>query len=216
MKKLLFLLTFITVNINTSASDFNPNSFYKMLEEVSNEINQEISASKDPIPNTELTTFLPVLNLSTRKSSPNILPEEMLIDQNLLIRTPVREHKIDQNLYKNSAKPSARGLSQNALQNSEKILPGQIPKEKKHICEWAGCGKSFITPSKLERHKRVHTGEKPFKCTTCSKAFSQKPNLKTHMNTHTGKKPFKCTICGTGFTLKHHLTEHRKNIHGEE
>ena len=57
-----------------------------------------------------------------------------------------------------------------------------LPKPRnsfKYKCEY--CSKTFITPSKLQRHSYSHTGLRPFQCNICYKAFSQSANLKTHM-----------------------------------
>lgn len=49
---------------------------------------------------------------------------------------------------------------------------------KKHICPV--CGKRCLKKSDLERHVRVHTGERPFRCIVCGNTFSQKHNLFLH------------------------------------
>jgi len=51
----------------------------------------------------------------------------------------------------------------------------------KLFCE--DCGKGFFTQSKLDSHKRKHTGEKPFRCLfkTCLKRFRYKGDLSKHI-----------------------------------
>lgn len=79
------------------------------------------------------------------------------------------------------------------------------------------CDKEFRGQSKLLRHVRSHTGEKPFTCLHCPKKFGQKTHLNNHLKVHNDEKSFQCSYCVKKFRdktcFKYHLKTHTgKNL----
>ncbi|KAJ2443717.1 hypothetical protein GGF42_006537 [Coemansia sp. RSA 2424] len=58
--------------------------------------------------------------------------------------------------------------------------------ERKYTCDWHGCGQAFDRIEHLNRHKRRHTGEKPYRCLSskCTKLFSRFDNMMQHVGIH--------------------------------
>lgn len=82
----------------------------------------------------------------------------------------------------------------------------------KHAC--TDCGKEFTTVFHLRRHRRIHTGERPYPCKVCGQCFRHSTSLKVHMRRHTGEEPFQCAVCSKTFkdpaNFKVHQNSHSK------
>ncbi|CAM1329772.1 Uncharacterised protein g10114 [Pycnogonum litorale] len=90
--------------------------------------------------------------------------------------------------------------------------------EKAYTCKILKCKKSFARNEELTRHKRTHSGERPYMCSTCSKSFGRKDHLKKHQNTHlksNEKSTYICSEfgCSNRYTRSDALTRHVASAH---
>lgn len=95
-----------------------------------------------------------------------------------------------------------------------------------YVCDREGCGKTFVTGSRLRRHLAAHEGRDKYRCTEyppCSETFRKHSTLQKHvMMVHLKQKPFPCPHldaatgkqCQQGFDTAGHLRAHESRIHG--
>ncbi|XP_012665253.1 PR domain zinc finger protein 14 [Otolemur garnettii] len=58
------------------------------------------------------------------------------------------------------------------------------------------CKRSFEKRDRLRIHiLHVHEKHRPHKCSTCGKCFSQSSSLNKHMRVHSGDRPYQCVYC---------------------
>lgn len=78
--------------------------------------------------------------------------------------------------------------------------------QREHKC--SECGKLFVKPSDLRRHKCTHEGA--FKCSQCDKAFRREGAYLRHKKSHNTAEQFRCIICNKCFSHEDHLNTHKQ------
>ena len=84
--------------------------------------------------------------------------------------------------------------------------------EKSNKC--SQCDFTCSQPFNLRRVLKMHSEKKSNKCNQCDYASYQEGNLRRHLKTHSGEKPNKCNQCGFASFLAGNLRRHLKTHSG--
>lgn len=91
-----------------------------------------------------------------------------------------------------------------------------IKKGGRNMLKCGYCGQLFKFLSQFVIHQRIHTGERPFKCTECGRGFSKNSNLNLHLKTHKKSNIYqRCPLCKIKFSCLEyasHMREHAEAL----
>ena len=107
--------------------------------------------------------------------------------------------------------PSTPGSGTDA--NVDGVSPKSLLQSRaQHPCPL--CDKMFVRYDHMLRHKRVHTGDKPFFCALCAKRYTRADYLREHIISQHNTTNVKCKICHTVFP---YVTLYRTHVcnHGD-
>jgi len=100
------------------------------------------------------------------------------------------------------------------IKKKKKKFRDKLLRPKNYVC--SECGTGFVSSKDLNRHRVVHTGEKPYSCPYCDQKFTAPSSRATHIRSiHEKSQEFLCPECEKPFNQKSNMVKHYKTIHLE-
>ncbi|KAK0517108.1 hypothetical protein JMJ35_000263 [Cladonia borealis] len=81
--------------------------------------------------------------------------------------------------------------------------------ENQWMCLWPNCNQKFNRKENVKSHVQTHLDDRKYCCKYCGKCFVRINDRKRHKKIHSGIKPYLCP-CGKNFTRHDALTRHRQ------
>ncbi|PKI84882.1 hypothetical protein MVES_001043 [Malassezia vespertilionis] len=128
------------------------------------------------------TIFSTRMASSSGRSEANLASP--VIQENLAPRAKRMRHDTEPVMPRDKLDPSQWPVMQHAnikQKHASMELAAEKPVGKARPFPCMYCSKAFTRKHDLERHARVHSGDKPYACTQCQKAFPRSDALRRHM-----------------------------------
>ncbi|KAM3715810.1 Zinc finger protein [Dirofilaria immitis] len=114
----------------------------------------------------------------------------------------------------NDDSQSSISMNSNTIQQKWLSMSTSYSRKKATIVTCEFCGVVLKHPSKIEAHRRTHTGEKPFECQICGSRFTQRTPMRMHVRRHMGLTPYVCSWgCGKRFVSNALKNAHELKTH---
>lgn len=130
-----------------------------------------------------------------------------------VIKTPIQQ-LTQANSCQNVAPNSLNMNSMRMLRIEDEFASIHPSRDGKFHCKH--CEYASIDRSKLRRHGRVHTRDRPFIRTICKKTFAERGGLNRHERHHKTELKFLCTNCGRRFKFRNDMKSHENRCNGSQ